>query len=72
MNLSLNQADRNIFVLKDYFNMLRPDFSDIQKNGYEIRQFRFMHSKNYIRSEKGVSTRDIIEDKESDDDLFEN
>jgi hypothetical protein len=41
---ALNQADRIIFVPKYYLNMLRPDFSDMQKNGFRIYQFRLIHS----------------------------
>src|SRR5665811_68260 len=46
--------------------MLKPDFSDIQNNGFRINQFRLIHStdmrsKKFDNSKKGyVSSGDII------------
>lgn len=63
---ALNQMDRIIFAPKFYLNMLKPDFSDIQKNGFRINRFRLfnstnMRSKNLNRSkEEYVSTCDVI------------
>ena len=63
---ALNQMDRIIFAPKFYLNMLKPDFSDIQKNGFRINRFRLfnsknMRSKNLNRSkEECVSKCDVI------------
>jgi hypothetical protein len=66
MKLALYQADHIIFVLKYYFNMLKPDFSDIQKHGFKIRQFRLLLSKNSLNTKNGdLSTSDIIENRDN-------
>lgn len=50
LNLALNEKDSITFVLNYYLNMLRPDFSEIQENGFRVSQFRLLHSvkKEYV------------------------
>ncbi len=60
---TLNQADRIIFVAKYYLNMLRPDFSEIQKNGLRINQFRLIHSPE-MRSKKESAGDNLINERD--------
>lgn len=65
LNIALHEEDSIIFVPNYYLNMLRPDFSEIQKNGFRISQFRLVLSPDSKKfsSSKNESTENIIEEK---------
>jgi hypothetical protein len=62
---SIKWAVSTIFVSKYYLNMFRPDFSDIQKNGFRINTFRLILSRNSkkLSNSKIESTGDIFLEK---------
>jgi hypothetical protein len=65
LDIALNEENSTIFAPKSYFNMFRPDFSDIQKNGFRINTFRLVlsrDSKKFSNSKNG-STGNLFSEK---------